>query len=222
MKKVLLITTVIISCALIQSCIFVIHTEPKGELTTTDSSKALSPIKESVIRDSIRKENQGRDSLIKDSVVQTTPPAVLTLPKGAIDTKNVQPQQVVDFAKTLFGVRYKYGSSNPAVGFDCSGFITYVFGHFNIIVPRSSRDFTHVGKEVRWDQAKPGDIILFTGTDSTERFVGHMGIVITSPGSQLQFIHSSSGKANGVTISPLAGYYQKRFVKVIRIFPQNG
>jgi len=37
----------------------------------------------------------------------------------------------------------------------------------------------------------------------------------------LLFIHSSSGKANGVTITPLNDYYKGRFVKVIRIFPQN-
>ena len=89
-------------------------------------------------------------------------------------------------------------------------------------MPRSSIDFTNVGREVSPGDARPGDIILFTGTDSTERFVGHMGIVISNQNGYLQFIHSSSGKANGVTISPLEGYYRGRFVKVIRVFKQNG
>jgi len=142
----------------------------------------------------------------------------LRLPAGSIDTKGVDPKEVVAFAKTQIGVPYLYGSTDPAKGFDCSGFITYVFKHFNIVVPRSSIDFTNVGKEVPAQGAKPGDLILFTGTDSSERFVGHMGIVVDNSDS-LRFIHSTSGKQHGVTITPLSNYYKGRFVKTIRIFP---
>ena len=132
-------------------------------------------------------------------------------------TQNAKPQEIVNFAQTLIGVPYKYGSTNPAEGFDCSGFITYVFRHFNIAVPRSSIDFTNVGHEVPAANAATGDLILFTGTDSTNREVGHMGIVTENVDS-LRFIHSTSGKKYGVTITPLNEYYLKRFVKVIRIF----
>lgn len=138
--------------------------------------------------------------------------------KGDIDTRDVKPEAVVSFAQTLKGVPYKYASTDPAKGFDCSGFITYVFNHFKISVPRSSVDFTHVGKEVPAATAKPGDLILFTGTDSTVRVVGHMGIVTTNTGNNMEFIHSTSGKAYGVTTTPLSDYYMTRFVKVIRIF----
>ena len=135
----------------------------------------------------------------------------------SIDTKNQTPANIINFAKTLIGVPYKYGSTDPAQGFDCSGFITYVFNHFNISVPRSSIDFTNVGVEVKLPNALPGDLILFTGTDSLERFVGHMGIVTENIDS-LKFIHSTSGKKWGVTITTLNEYYMKRFVKVTRIF----
>ena len=131
---------------------------------------------------------------------------------------NVDPLQFVTFAKTLIGVPYKYASFDPSYGFDCSGFITYVFNHFGITVPRSSVDFTNFGKEIPLHEAKPGDLILFTGTDSTKRIVGHMGIVTENVVGSLQFIHSTSGKAYGVTITQLDGYYIGRFVKVIRIF----
>lgn len=137
-----------------------------------------------------------------------------------IDTRNVSPQSVIAFAQTLKGVPYKYASSDPKQGFDCSGFITYVFNHFNIRVPRSSIDFANVGREVPPPDARPGDLILFTGTDSTVRIVGHMGIVVSPPGSDVSFIHSSSGKAYGVTVNPLKGYYETRFVKVVRVFPE--
>ncbi len=138
-----------------------------------------------------------------------------------IDTRNVTPQQVVAFAHTLQGVPYKYASIDPSIGFDCSGFITYVFRHFDIAVPRSSVEFTDEGREVKPAEASPGDLILFTGTDSTIHIVGHMGIVTENNDGNISFIHSTSGKAYGVTVTPLKRYYQTRFVKVIRVFPEE-
>ncbi|MBK8607716.1 MAG: C40 family peptidase [Chitinophagaceae bacterium] len=123
--------------------------------------------------------------------------------------------------KNLIGIPYLYASTDPAKGFDCSGFITYVFNHFNIAVPRSSVDFTNVRTEVDYRNAKPGDLILFTGTDSTIRIVGHMGIVESFENEVLKFIHSTSGKAKGVVITEFGKYYKSRFVKVIRIFPDD-
>ncbi|WP_207497099.1 C40 family peptidase [Aridibaculum aurantiacum] len=137
-----------------------------------------------------------------------------------IRTGNTTPAEVVEFAKTLIGTPYQYASNDPAKGFDCSGFIHYVFSHFHIQVPRSSVGFTNVEYEVPLADAKPGDLILFTGTDSSVHEVGHMGL-ITSGGTEKAFIHSTSGKAHGVTITPLNDYYMSRFVKVIRIFKQN-
>jgi len=138
-----------------------------------------------------------------------------------IKTGSAIPDSLVAFGKSLVGTPYLYASSDPANGFDCSGFITYVFNHFGIAVPRSSVDFTDMGIEIPTDFASPGDLILFTGTDSTIRIVGHMGIVESNERGNLLFLHSTSGKAYGVVISPLKGYYEARFVKVIRVFPQT-
>lgn len=125
---------------------------------------------------------------------------------------------LVKYAKTLIGTPYVYASTDPAVGFDCSGFITHVFNHFKLTVPRSSVDFTNYGAELPKDACKPGDLILFTGTDSTIRVVGHMGIIISNDNGKLTFIHSTSGHAHGVTITPLNDYYMGRFVKTIKVF----
>ena len=140
-------------------------------------------------------------------------------PAGGIETGKIRPADVVAYSKTLIGVPYLYASSDPSAGFDCSGFITYVFNHFGISVPRSSVDFTNVGSEIHYTEAKPGDLILFTGTDSTIWVVGHMGIVVNNEEGKLEFIHSTSGKAKGVVITSFESYYKSRFVKVIRIFP---
>ena len=162
--------------------------------------------------DTVTKNN---DTVYADTVYADTSSTLY------IRTGSTRPEELVNYAQTLIGVPYVYASSNPAVGFDCSGFITYVFNHFNITVPRSSVDFTNVPYEVPLAEAKPADLILFTGTDSTIRVVGHMGIIVSNNGSEIIFIHSTSGKAHGVTLTTLNDYYRGRFVKVIRVFRQD-
>lgn len=157
----------------------------------------------------------------KDTGLGKHDTGTLVVDKAIIKTGNVQPSQVIGFAKTLIGTKYKYGSTDPSAGFDCSGFITYVFNHFHIKVPRSSIDFTGVGRTVPLDSAKPGDLILFTGTDSTERYIGHMGIITVNQNGAIEFIHSTSGKQYGVTITSLNRYYLGRFIRIARIFEQN-
>jgi cell wall-associated NlpC family hydrolase len=130
-------------------------------------------------------------------------------------------QQFVDYAKTLIGTPYVWGSVNPQVGVDCSGFVNYVSNHFGINVPRTSSQFTHLGIEVKPIEAKTGDIILFAGSNPKKHIVGHMGIVTDNPDGNVSFIHSSSGHRLGVHISELKGYYKTRLVKIIRIFPLN-
>ena len=139
------------------------------------------------------------------------------LSMDTVETNIADIGKIVSYAETLIGTPYKYASTDPALGFDCSGFITHVFNHFNIKVPRSSVDFTDEGKEIGLPNAKRGDLILFTGTDSAVRVVGHMGIV-TENRDSLRFIHSTSGKAYGVVVTALNKYYKTRFMKVIRMF----
>lgn len=142
------------------------------------------------------------------------PPKSLTA-----DLTNVSKEAIVSFAETLQGTPYHEAGTEPAAGFDCSGFITYVFNHFGAAVPRSSVDFTHEGTEIPLPKAQRGDLILFTGTDSSSRVLGHMGIV-TGNTDSLRFIHSTSGKKYGVTVTAYNDYYKKRFVKVIDLWPR--
>ncbi|HEX8356023.1 MAG TPA: C40 family peptidase, partial [Segetibacter sp.] len=151
--------------------------------------------------DTVSTEQEATTGL-RDTIKATAEPLEYANNGEKINTGNTTPQQLLAFATSLIGTPYKYGSIDPAAGFDCSGFITYVFNHFNISVPRSSVNFTGVEKEISIAEAKPGDIILFTGTDSAIRIVGHMGIISSVSNNEVQFIHSTSGKANGVTITP--------------------
>lgn len=161
-------------------------------------------------------------TIIDSSItIVALPDATIYKQGQQINTGLTEPDSLVAFGKSLVGTPYSYASSDPAKGFDCSGFITYVFNHFGIAVPRSSVDFTDVGLEIPKEIASAGDLILFTGIDSTIRIVGHMGIVESNEQGNLLFLHSTSGKAYGVVISPLKGYYEGRFVKVIKVFPDN-
>jgi cell wall-associated NlpC family hydrolase len=158
-----------------------------------------------------------RDSIVptKDTIISQD----LQNNTISTDQQRVQASSFVEYAKTLTGTPYLYGSVDPSKGLDCSGFINAVSKHFGIKVPRSSVEFTNIGTTVSSNEAEPGNLVLFTGTDATRRVVGHIGIITGNDNGKLKFIHSSSGKAKGVTTSELDEYYKTRFVKVIRIFP---
>ena len=123
------------------------------------------------------------------------------------------------FAKQQLGTPYLYASADPKNGgLDCSGFLYYVFQHYKIKVPRSSKDYMNFGKTIDKIDAQKGDVIVFTGTDATQKIGGHVGIILENKDGNITFIHGSSGKANGVTISKLSeGYYTQRFLKIVRV-----
>lgn len=121
-------------------------------------------------------------------------------------------KEFLNYAKQFLNVPYLYASDNPEKGFDCSGFLFHVFKYFNVKAPRASYNYENLGKEVTAEKSNPGDIILFTASDPAK--IGHMGI-ITETGPTLSFIHASTSK--GVIISQLSEYYQKHFVKIIRV-----
>lgn len=139
-----------------------------------------------------------------------------------MSTDSVLSDSLLTFAQTLLGRPYRPASSNPLYGFDCSGFVSYVFKNFNFDVPRSSEDFANVGEKINIEDAKPGDIILFTGTKSHHpHSIGHVGIVCCNADGELKFIHSTSGKEYCVTISSFDETYKRRFVRVVRLLKTN-
>lgn len=134
----------------------------------------------------------------------------------------ISPDSILQFAHTLLGTPYREASSNPLYGFDCSGFVSYVFKYFNFNVPRSSSEYYNAGERISIEDAKPGDVILFTGTRTHHpHSIGHMGIICCNQDGDLKFIHSTSGKEHGVTITDFNDTYKRRFVQVIRLLKQN-
>jgi len=134
-----------------------------------------------------------------------------------INTGSVTPEQLLDFAKTLIE-----RLTNMLLLILLLDLIALALSlMYSIILYCSSKiihRFTNIEREVPLVDAKPGDIVLFSGTDSTTRQVGHMGIITSYENGEYYFIHSTSGKAYGVTISALSKYYSFRFVRLSGYF----
>ena len=127
---------------------------------------------------------------------------------------------VVTFALQQLGSEYCYAGTTPEGGFDCSGFVQFVFAHFAVKTPHSTALLIDVGQPVPREQALPGDIVVFTGTAKTSTTPGHAGIVLSGgPGQPLRFVHSSSARReSGVKISQVEGSdYERRFMQVRRV-----
>jgi cell wall-associated NlpC family hydrolase len=107
-------------------------------------------------------------------------------------------EKVVKYAKHLLGVRYVYGGTSPATGFDCSGFVRYVYGHFGVRLAHSSFAQFTSGFRVNRRALKPGDLVFFDG-------LGHVGIYI----GHGRFIHAPHSGTR-VSIAPLRGWYSAR------------
>lgn len=126
---------------------------------------------------------------------------------------------VVAFALRQLGAPYRYAGVSPTLGFDCSGFLNYVYGHFGVAVPHSSALLLAAGQPVARAQARPGDVVVFTGTAAGATTAGHAGIVVTAGPGGLQFVHSSSARReSGVKISRVEGTdYERRFMQIRRV-----
>jgi cell wall-associated NlpC family hydrolase len=177
---------------------------------------SCSSSKKSAATSNTNTANKKTTSNKTNTKTTNTPPSVNSNAKYFAKPVNIDRDEFIAYAKTYIGTPYKYGSTVPKNGLDCSGFIMVVFAHFNVKTPRVSKDYTNEGVTIKLSDAKAGDLILFTGSDHSTGIVGHIGIV-TKEGSVLTFISSTSGKNIGVVEAKLSGYWLKHFVKVIRV-----
>jgi cell wall-associated NlpC family hydrolase len=113
--------------------------------------------------------------------------------------------RVVDYARRFRGVRYVYGGSSPRTGFDCSGFVRYVYAHFGLTLAHSSYAQFDRGRRVSRASLRPGDLVFFDG-------LGHVGIYIGNG----RFIHAPH-TGTRVRIETLGGWYGSRFVGARRL-----
>lgn len=146
--------------------------------------------------------------------------AFLSFRTSAQDSKDVNIDSLVQLAKSQVGVTYKWGTSNPNVSFDCSGFTSYVYRSFDVPNSRSSKAYGALGEKVTLAECQIGDCIIFSDTQAGSKTIGHVGIVIEKSEYGLKFIHCSSSKKHyGVTVTDYySSNYTKRFLGVRRMF----
>ncbi|MFY0675483.1 MAG: C40 family peptidase [Bacteroidia bacterium] len=124
---------------------------------------------------------------------------------------------LVNEALKYVGTPYKFGGSAPS-GFDCSGFVGFVFKKYGINLPRISTDQATVGKRVSLGKAKKGDLIFFKGSNKRDRKIGHVGIVVSNKGEPVRFVHASTSR--GVVVSDLSTTYYKERYRKVRCFKE--
>jgi cell wall-associated NlpC family hydrolase len=112
-------------------------------------------------------------------------------------------------ALELRGVPYRNGGSDQD-GFDCSGFVWYLFARQGIAVPRTVAAQFGVGVPVRPDALQPGDLVFF---DTGGRPASHVGVVV---GSDL-FVHAPSSHGVVRTEHLSSQYWASRFVGARRV-----
>lgn len=121
---------------------------------------------------------------------------------------------IVDYAKTFEGTRYKYGGTTKK-GMDCSGLVFTAFNKENIALPRISREMAKKGRKITLSQVAEGDLLFFQ-TNKSRRVINHVGLVVEAKRGEVYFIHSTTSR--GVIVSSLEeGYWKSAFVEVRRV-----
>jgi hypothetical protein len=99
----------------------------------------------------------------------------------------VEKQQAVLAAMSQLGVPYRSITSEPGVGFDCSGLTTWAFAQAGLDIPRSSRDQFRASERIDHDEAQPGDYVYYPGHISIYLGVGTM-VHSPDPGNHVEAV----------------------------------
>jgi cell wall-associated NlpC family hydrolase len=126
---------------------------------------------------------------------------------------NPSRDDLTEYALSLQGTPYKYGGNSPDTGFDCSGFVGYVFKHSaGKSLPRSSAAISHIGAPEKASALKPGDLVFY---NTLHKAYSHVGIYL----GNRQFIHApSSGKSVSI-VNMDEEYWLKRYNGARRLMP---
>ena len=162
-----------------------------------DTSNSTNKITNKDINNSINKtvnkdtSNSASKTINKDTSNSTNK----TINKDTSSSTGVTAQQVLAYAYQFEGYPYVWGGSSPSTGFDCSGFVQYVYAHFGINLPRTTFEQVNCGTPVSLNNIKPGDLVFEFGSSEGPN---HVGIYIGN-GQMID----AAGVGQGVTISKL-------------------
>jgi len=124
---------------------------------------------------------------------------------------SVTVRQLTTFAYSLIGSPYKYGGYSPKTGFDCSGFVDYVFRNSaHISLPHNSQKISRHGLPVKSSQLREGDLVFY---DTNNQAYSHVGIYLGND----RFIHAPSSGGSVRTENMRENYWKKHYNGARRI-----
>ncbi|MCL6598055.1 MAG: C40 family peptidase [Alicyclobacillus macrosporangiidus] len=130
---------------------------------------------------------------------------------------------ILETALSLIGTPYAFGGNDPKVGFDCSGFVQYVFSKNGISLPRSAHEQATVGTPVPRSQVQKGDLLFYVDTypNTWDNHVTHVSIYMGN-GDMIESSSSHGGigviVVHNIWSNP---YYTSHYWGARRVIPQG-
>jgi cell wall-associated NlpC family hydrolase len=127
---------------------------------------------------------------------------------GSSDYNLQYRQNIVEYAVSQQGAKYKYAGRSPKTGFDCSGFVYYVFDAFNVQLTPNSRDQEQEGRTIALKEAKPGDLVFFRRSKAGSVF--HVALVVDNTSDGITVVHSTSSRGVIVENITKSSYWKSK------------
>jgi cell wall-associated NlpC family hydrolase len=148
----------------------------------------------------------------------TVPPTAVAVAPGEPGARTPEagarsPEPLLSTALALKGAPYRNGGSDPS-GFDCSGFVQWVFAQHGMRLPREVREQWRNGRDVDRDEIKAGDLVFF---ETVSRGASHVGIALGGD----QFVHAPSSKGVVRVERFSSSYWSSRWVGARRLPPTS-
>ncbi|MGH3035669.1 MAG: NlpC/P60 family protein [Gaiellaceae bacterium] len=174
------------------------------EAALSERQRLLSSIKDQIaeIQAAERERQRRLEAQARSRLVSQPTSSSSDAPTGAPPS---QYGGVVGIAMQYLGIPYRWGGASPSTGFDCSGFVMYVYSRVGVSLPHNAAMQYGYGSAVSRSELQPGDLVFFNG-------LGHNGIYIGGG----QFIHSPH-TGDVVKISSMTGWYASTYVGARRL-----
>jgi len=137
-------------------------------------------------------------------------PGANTPAPEARNTESIPQTDVIATAMALRGTPYRNGGTEPSLGFDCSGFVQWVFAQHGTILPRETLEQYDEGRKVRRDDVQAGDLVFF---ETVSHGPSHVGIALGAG----QFVHAPSSRGVVRVENYTSSYWASRWVGARRV-----